>query len=175
MEIKSKRGIQLGQAFGAVLSLVLVAVLVVIAIYMLVTLGSSMLPTTQTTVTVVNETFAPTTTGTYLAAGSTLGLINPVCTITSIYNGSTALVVGAGNYSQSNCNIRNLTSTTNAAWKVNYNYAHTAPSSAYNASGSIVTNFSGYPTLVGLTGTIVFLGLVIGVLVASMVFGKKGV
>jgi quinol-cytochrome oxidoreductase complex cytochrome b subunit len=41
MKIQSKKGIQLGQAFGAVLALVLVAVLVIIAIYLFTTLGSS--------------------------------------------------------------------------------------------------------------------------------------
>ena len=41
MKIQSKKGIQLGQAFGAVLALVLVAVFVIIAIYMFTTLGTS--------------------------------------------------------------------------------------------------------------------------------------
>ena len=36
-----KKGIMLGEAFGAVLTLVLVAVLVIIAIYLFTTLGSS--------------------------------------------------------------------------------------------------------------------------------------
>lgn len=50
----------------------------------------------------------------------------------------------------------------------------TAGSAAYNASGAMITQFGNYPTLVGLVGTIIFLGLVIGVLVASFVFGGKG-
>ena len=91
MEMKSKRGIQLGQAFGAVLALVLVATLVVIAIYMFTSLGASF----------------------------------------------------------------------------------TANSAAANATNSLITQFGTYPTLVGLVGTIIFLGLVIGVLVASFVFGGK--
>jgi type II secretory pathway component PulF len=47
-------------------------------------------------------------------------------------------------------------------------------SAAYNASGTMITQFGNFPTLVGLVGTIVFLGLVIGVLVASFVFGGRG-
>ena len=90
--MKSKKGIALSQAFGAVLALVLVAVLVIVAIYLFANL--------QTTF------------------------------------------------------------TTNSA--------------AYNASGAMITQFANYPTLVGLVGTIIFLGLVIGVLVASFVFGGKG-
>jgi len=38
----------------------------------------------------------------------------------------------------------------------------------------MITQFGTYPALVGLVGTIVFLGLVIGVLVASFVFGGRG-
>ena len=94
MEFKRKNGIQLNQAFGAVLTLVLVAVLVIIAIYLLNSLGSSF----------------------------------------------------------------------------------TAGSAALNATNTMVTQFGTYPALVGLVGTIIFLGIVIGVLVASFVFGgKKGV
>jgi quinol-cytochrome oxidoreductase complex cytochrome b subunit len=47
--MKSKKGIQLGQAFGAVLALVLVAVLVVIAIYLFSVLGQSITGTTNAT------------------------------------------------------------------------------------------------------------------------------
>ena len=39
--MQNKKGIMLGEAFGAVLTLVLVAVLVIVAIYLFVTLGSS--------------------------------------------------------------------------------------------------------------------------------------
>lgn len=92
--MQRKKGIMLSQAFGAVLTLVLVAVLVIIAIYLFSTLQSSF----------------------------------------------------------------------------------TANTSAYNATGTMITQFGNYPTLVGLVGTIIFLALVIGVLVASFAFGgKRGV
>jgi hypothetical protein len=91
MEMKSKKGIQLGQAFGAVLTLVLVAVLVIIAIYLFTSLGTSF---------------------------------------------------GAG-------------------------------TAAANATNTMITQFGTYPALVGLVGTVIFLGIVIGVLVASFVFGGK--
>jgi hypothetical protein len=92
MEYKSKKGIQLNQAFGAVLALVLVAVLVIIAIYLFTSLGAS------------------------------------------FSTGSAAL----------------------------------------NATNTMITQFGAYPALVGLVGTIIFLGIVIGVLVASFVFGGRG-
>ncbi len=50
----------------------------------------------------------------------------------------------------------------------------TAGSAEANATNTMITQFGTYPTLVGLVGTIVFLGLVIGVLVASFVFGGRG-
>ena len=92
MEYKQKKGIQLGQAFSAVLVLVLVAVLVIIAIYLFTALGSSF----------------------------------------------------------------------------------TAGSAATNATNTMITQFGTYPALVGLVGTVIFLGIVIGVLVASFAFGRGG-
>ena len=49
-----------------------------------------------------------------------------------------------------------------------------AGSAERNASDEMVDEFGNYPTLIGLVGTIIFLGLVIGVLVASFVFGGRG-
>lgn len=93
LKIKSKKGIQLNQAFGAVLTLVLVAVLVIISIYLFTSLGANF----------------------------------------------------------------------------------TAGTAAANATNTMITQFGTYPALVGLVGTIIFLGIVIGVLVASFVFGgRKG-
>ncbi len=92
-KLTNKKGIQLNQAFGAVLTLVLVAVLVIIAIFLFVTLGESF------------------DTG----------------------------------------------------------------SAEANASSDMVTEFSNYTSLIGLVGTIIFLGLVIGVLVASFAFGGRRV
>ncbi len=92
VNVTTKKGIQLNQAFGAVLAVVLIAVLVIIAIFLFDSLGDSF----------------------------------------------------------------------------------TADSAAANATTEMITQFGNYPALIGLVGTIVFLGLVIGVLVASFVFGGKG-
>jgi len=92
--MQTKKGIQLSNAFGAVLAVVLIAVLVIIAIFLFEALGTSF----------------------------------------------------------------------------------TAASAADNATDDMITQFATYPALVGLVGTIIFLGLVIGVLVASFVFGgRRGV
>ena len=92
MKITHKKGIQLNQAFGAVLMLVLIGVLVIVAIFLFDDLGSTF----------------------------------------------------------------------------------TADSAAANASDDMITQFSSYTTLVGLVGTIIFLGIVIGVLVTSFMFGRGG-
>ena len=92
MQTRQKKGIALNQAFGAVLTLILIATLVIVGIYMFVKLG---------------DTF-------------------------------------------------------------------TASSAEKNATNTMITQFGNYPALVGLVGTIIFLGVVIGVLVASFAFGGRG-
>ena len=57
---------------------------------------------------------------------------------------------------------------------VNLGATFTDNSAEKNATNVMITQFGNYPVLVGLVGTIIFLGLVIGVLVASFVFGGKG-
>lgn len=94
--MQNKKGLQLGDAFGAVLMLVLVAMLVIVAIYLFVTLKS-------------NTTLFP------------------------------------------------------------------ANSAQANATDQMVTQFGTYPALVGLVGTIIFLGIVIGVLVSSFIFRPERV
>lgn len=95
MKFKNKRGLMLGEAFGAVLVLTLLGVLVIIAVYLFQSLSTSMTP--------------------------------------------------AG---------RNCTD-----------------SAACNATQTMITQFGTFPSLVGLVGTIIFLGIVIGVLVGSFAFG----
>jgi len=92
--MRFKKGIGLGEAFGAVLALVLVAMLIIIAIYLFVTLAS-------------NTTLFP------------------------------------------------------------------AGSAQANATNTMITQFGTYPALVGLVGTIIFLGIVIGVLVGSFAFRSR--
>ncbi len=57
---------------------------------------------------------------------------------------------------------------------VNLGSTFTAGSAEANATDVMIEQFGNYPVLVGLVGTIIFLGLVIGVLVASFVFGGRG-
>ncbi len=50
-------------------------------------------------------------------------------------------------------------------------WSYTVTSDAGSAADSMIDQFANYPALVGLVGTIVFLGLIIGILVVSFVFG----
>ncbi|MHA1201306.1 MAG: hypothetical protein ACTSQ4_02140 [Candidatus Heimdallarchaeaceae archaeon] len=165
--MEQKKGIQLNQAFGAVLTVVLVAVLVIIAIFIFVNLATSF--DGISSVTVVNESLTPTTAGTAVSAATLCGFGD--LAVTSAVNGSTGPTIGTGNYSVQvvNGTITNLTSEfVDVPWNITYTY--TWGSEACTASENLTTEFSNYTSLIGLVGTIIFLGLVIGVLVASFVF-----
>jgi hypothetical protein len=171
---KYKKGIQLGQAFGAVLAVVLVAMLVIVGLVLFTQLNAS-LDTDNTAATSVNESLArPTTAGITLATGA--GAKNGVCgEITAVYNTTNNVLIAAGNYSQSGCTVTNLTSdnTLGATWKYNYPYTYSLETAASNASNTSITQFATYPALIGLVGTVIFLGIVIGVLVMSFLFNRQ--
>lgn len=168
-KIINKKGIQLSQAFGAVLTLVLVAVLVIIAIVIFVNLSDSFAGTSAVTVT--NESLTPEA----QVANAGVSQFSSF-TVTEARN-ATGDIMSVGNYTTSaDGTITNTTSLTGDAltpWQVDYTY--TWASTAGTASDNMVTEFANYTSLVGLIGTIIFLGIVIGVLVASFVFGGRKV
>ena len=169
--MNQKKGIQLSQAFGAVLTIVLVAVLVIVAIFIFVNLSSSFAGTSAVTVT--NESVVPSTAGTAVSNSTLCGFGG--FAVTTAYNTTTGDIIQSGNYSTDSSagTITNLTSEfTEDAWNVVYTY--TWGSEACTSSDNMTTEFGNYTSLIGLVGTIIFLGLVIGVLVASFAFtGKK--
>lgn len=173
-----KKGIMLSQAFGAVLTLVLVALLVIIAIYLFDALQTTLL-TPNTSASAVNESITNPRTSAFSKTLYAGGLTSGTCgSITEVYNGTGGISITLGNFTQTGCSVVNATSMVvyGTTLLFNYPYTFSAPTSASNATGVMITNFSNYPTLVGLVGTIIFLALVIGVLVASFAFGgKKGV
>ena len=63
-------------------------------------------------------------------------------------------------------------------WKTLWNtslvtYTYTWGSGACDASENMTTEFGNYTSLIGLVGTIIFLGLVIGILVMAFAFGGR--
>jgi len=154
--MKQKKGIELNQAFGAVLMLVLIGVLVIIGIFMFVNLGDTFvnLATASSNDEVVD-----------MSAGGPKTLSNgSLCNvgsfaISSIANGSAGgTVIAPGNYSISNTGVlNNLTTTfTGNDWYVNSTSNWGGP--ACTSNDSMITQFATYPVLVGLVGTIIFLG-----------------
>lgn len=170
MKIKNKKGIMLNQAAGAVLALVLIAVLVIVSLYMFSSIGTSVPSVPQT---VVNESATLSAAGDALNNNTDCAFTSP--SIISVVNTSTGVTIPAANYTLSSTGIlRNATAITNVmagANKVTYSYSYGGP--ACVASDGIITQFATYPALIGLVGTIIFLGIIIGVLAASFMFGRK--
>ena len=163
--MENKKGIALSQAFGAVLIVILVAVLVIIALVIFGSIGNSF----TATATATNETGGfINNTGYTLTDASVCNFANP--SITSALNSTSGGTILAGNYSVTGAGV--VTNATLTTWNnVTFTYTYTWGTEACTASDDMITQFATYPVLVGLVGTIIFLGLIIGVLIASFVFG----
>lgn len=177
LNIKNKKGIQLNQAFGAVLTLVLVAVLVIVAIVIFVSLTTSFVGTSSASDTAETLTAVTESPGVSLNAALTnCSFASPVVAAMTNVSGD---FMTSGNYSVSSTGVvtfisvaaTDIVSFNNTDWITNYSW--TWGSQACEASEDMVTEFGNYTSLIGLVGTIIFLGLVIGVLVASFVFGRR--
>lgn len=173
--LKNKKGIALNQAFGAVLTLVLVAVLVIIAIVIFASLNTSFAGTRA--VTVNNESLSTVTnTGVLVSNASNCKFAG--FTVNTAINGTSGTVIPATNFTAGANGLVSYIATAgnslginNSDWNVTYSF--TWGSEACTAGDDLIVQFGTYPALVGLVGTIIFLGLVIGVLVASFVFGGR--
>ena len=177
--IQTKKGIPLNQAFGAVLMLVLIGVLVIIAIFIFVNLGATFNTTAAST---INESRAWLNISGYtLSATSNVSFNTPV--ITAIWSNTAGQALGY-NFSIALANatvssvgvVTNATTVFNASLldNVSISYTYLWGGQEGIATNTMIVQFGTYPVLVGLVGTIIFLGLVIGVLVASFVFGGRG-
>jgi len=176
--METKKSIQLSQAFGAVLTLVLVAVLVIIAIVIFVQLGTGFAGTS--TVSITNETITlDETTGIGISANV------DACQFAEFSPSSVINRTIGGEGPQNNTLVLTTdylvdatagTITNVTAWNNSFvTYTYTWGSGACDASENMTTEFGNYTSLIGLVGTIIFLGLVIGVLVASFAFGARRV
>ena len=172
--MEKKKGIELNQAFGAVLTIVLVAVLIIVAIVIFVSLNDSFAGTS--TGSVVNETI----TRAELTAGSnsvsvdgTSNCSSADFAMTQVLLPNGTIVESGGNYSFSAAGLYTNTSSAFSDDSLLTTYTYTWGSEACTASNNMTDEFSNYTSLLGLVGTIIFLGLVIGVLVASFAFGGR--
>lgn len=167
--ITKKKGIQLNQAFGAVLVVVLIAVLVIIGIFLFDVLGDTFVNTAATT---INETGAFINATGYTVDNATVCNFNSFA-VTSAFNATDDSVIGLGNITV-NSVTGVITNATITNWDdVLLSYSYNWGGEACTATEEMIVQFGNYPALIGLVGTIIFLGLVIGILVASFVFGGR--
>lgn len=168
--MERKKGIQLNQAFGAVLTLVLVAVLVIVAIVIFVSLNTSF--ANSATAAATNETVALGSGGPVLLANASL-CSSGTFAVVAAANSSNGRFIPAVDYTidATTGSLNNLTSNYSGDWLVSY--TNNWGSEACTAGESMTTEFSNYTSLIGLVGTIIFLGLVIGVLIASFAFNQR--
>lgn len=167
--ITKKKGVELNQAFGAVLMVVLVAVLVIVGIFLFDTLGDTF---TNEAATTTNETGAFINVTGYTVDNATACNFNTFA-VTAAFNATddtvialTNITAGASTGIITNASVQNYND-------VLLSYTYNWGGSACDATDSMITQFASYPALIGLVGTIVFLGLIIGILVASFIFGGK--
>ncbi len=173
--LKNKKGIALNEAFGTILTLVLVAILVIVGIVLFANIISGPLASVSA-VTTTGESLTPS--GNSTDGGTTVSNSTQCSfgsfSLTTATN-STGSLMNSGNYTTTGTglvrNTTQLVNATDAPWILNYTY--TWGSEACTASQGMITQFAAYPALIGLVGTIIFLGIVIGVLVMSFVFGRK--
>jgi len=171
-KIESKKSLQLSQAFGAVLTLVLVAVLVIVAIVIFASLSTSF--TGASSVTVTNETGGWLNATAYILPAVTVCSVSDL-SVTQAWNTSSSTVIPAANYTVDTSTF-GITTNSDLLYNssdVKYSYTYKWGSGACDASESMTTEFGNYTSLIGLVGTIIFLALVIGVLVASFAFGGR--
>ena len=170
--MENKKSIPLSQAFGAVLTLVLVAVLVIVAIVIFVQLASSFTGTSSVTVTNESNAWLNQTGYTVNAAGN-CSFDNFV--VTGMWNLTGAGLIAPANYTVDSDagTITNASTTVYPSISVNLSYTYDWGSSACDASENMTSEFGNYTSLIGLVGTIIFLGLVIGILVTAFAFGGR--
>ncbi len=173
-KITSKKGLQLSQAFGAVLTLVLVSVLVIVAIVIFVQLADGFTGTSSVTVTNEDDAFLNVSGYTLKAEGNCSFVTTT--TLIGIWNATTGVVIPTANYTLTTAGLlTNATVLSVPIPSLNISYNYTWGSEACTTSDEMVDEFANYTSLIGLVGTIIFLGLVIGILVAAFAFGRKEV
>lgn len=167
--MENKKSIQLSQAFGAVLTLVLVSVLIIVAIVIFVQLSDGF-EGVQTT-SVINETETIVISTATSANADACGFQSWAPTVVMNGTGFEILEEGVDYTVDSTSGTLDNTTVTESTLLVTYTYAW--GSGACEASESMTTEFGNYTSLIGLVGTIIFLGLVIGILVTAFAFGGR--
>jgi hypothetical protein len=165
--MKNKKGIQLNQAVGAILVLTSIAVLLIVSLIIFTNLGVS---NPQISVSINNETSFINNSGDFVNNATDCNFANVA--IVRALNRTDQSSIASGNYTITSSGIIRNASAANYN-NASITYSYTYGGQVCSSSGDMVTNFTKYPTLVGLIGTILLLGIVIGVLVLSFTIGNK--
>ncbi len=167
MKQETKKGIPLQMAFSAVLVVLLIGVLVIVGIVLFQALTTTQLRS----VTVTNDAVVMTTGIGTLTNASNCGYQS--ASIVTVTN-STRNTLNSANYTFTSSTGRIVnTSISGVATPWYINYTVSDGGSVCTGSNNMITQFSSYIVLIGLVGTIIFLGIVIGVLIASFAAGKN--
>lgn len=107
-------------------------------------------------------------------------LYNVVCTITEINNATDEThVIGAGNYTQSNCRITQVgTEFNNTGWNVSYTYLYDVGNTAYQVTNatqlSVQDATDWFPTFIVIGAVIVLILLIVLIIGALRGSGLMG-
>ncbi len=184
MKQLNKKGILGLETVRVVIVTLLVLAVTAIAVFLaLVSLQSSDLFTDDSLGTLsINESVGPVNETGVDFGNNTLA--SAVCTITLVLNATDDIVIDAGNYTQTNCNIAYSaaadSSFNNTLWEVSSTTAYTQTSQVESDTDSIVNNitngttqfFANVPTYMILLGVVVLLLIIAIILVVVSRFAS---
>lgn len=168
MKIKNKKGLDLSDAFPAVLTVSVIAILIVALIYVFTAFQSIPADISYAT---INESFTVSTEGTAMANATKCGFSG--FTVTAVHN-SSGYVLNTGNYTANAVGtIANKTSAAiyGTGWMASYLY--TDKGSTCTAASTFTTQFANSIPIIGLVLTIVLIAIIIGVLVSSFFLRRR--
>jgi len=134
---------------------------------------------TSKTVAVANETLTTVNEAGETLVASTLAGRGDTCAITRCANSTNNVIIPAGNYTVTNCNIKfshfiDATGVNGTNWKCTYSYTYNADSNASvgtrdvaNATTDLATTW--IPVIV----VVIAAGIVLGILLGAFSGGKK--
>ena len=170
--MERKKGIGLNEAGGAILVLILVATLIIVSF----TLFDGLKSSASTSASFENnQTLSPNVTEVAVAVSNVSACDFSSFVVVNATNNTGGEIIDSGNYTTTATGTIAFTGATtgynNTVWDISYTFVF--GDSACHASDDLITEFATYPALIGLVGTVIFLGIVIAVFISSFAFGGR--